>query len=114
METPRLTVALSQIGELRAQEVVNLSDRRRSIPGALLAGFFRRLWMSLTVRVPVDAVRIQSQPPRGKRLTRRFAYVRCLRARAERAQHSRSGKASLRRREIFPHTVPIRRSSRLS
>lgn len=55
VETPRLTVALSQIGELRAQEVVNLSDRRRSIPGALLAGFFRRLWMSLTVRVPVDA-----------------------------------------------------------
>ena len=55
VETPRLTVALSQIGELHAQEVVNLSDRRRSIPGALLAGFFRRLWMSLTVRVPVDA-----------------------------------------------------------
>ena len=55
VETPRLTVALSQIGELRAQEVVNLSDRRRSIPGALLAGFFRRLWMPLTARVPVDA-----------------------------------------------------------
>ena len=55
VETTRLTVALSQIGELRAQEVVNLSDRRRSIPGALLAGFFRRLWMSLTARVPVDA-----------------------------------------------------------
>ena len=54
-ERVRLTVALSQIGELRAQEVVNLSDRRRSIPGALLAGFFRRLWMSLTARVPVDA-----------------------------------------------------------
>ena len=55
VETTKLTVALSQIGELRAQEVVNLSDRRRSIPGALLAGFFRRLWMSLTARVPVDA-----------------------------------------------------------
>lgn len=55
VEAPRLTVALSQIGELRAQEVVNLSDKHRSIPGALLAGFFRRLWMSLTARVPVDA-----------------------------------------------------------
>lgn len=55
VEVPKLTVALSQIGELRAQEVVNLSDKRRSIPGALLAGFFRRLWMSLTARIPVDA-----------------------------------------------------------
>lgn len=55
VETPKLTVALSQIGELRAQEVVNLPGRRRSIPGALLAGFFRRLWMSLTARIPVDA-----------------------------------------------------------
>ena len=55
VETPRLTVALSQIGELRAREVVNLSDKQRSIPGALLAGFFRRLWMSLAHRVPRDA-----------------------------------------------------------
>ncbi len=55
VETPKLTVALSHVGEMQAQEVVKLSDRRRSIFAALLAGFVRKLWMSLTSRIPKDA-----------------------------------------------------------
>ncbi len=55
VETPRLTVALSQIGELHVQEAVNLPDKGRGIVGALLAGFVRRLWMALKRRIPVDA-----------------------------------------------------------
>lgn len=55
VETPRLTVAMSQIGELRAHEVVNLPDKGQSIWTALVSGFFRRLWLNLTNRIPVDA-----------------------------------------------------------
>lgn len=52
---PKLTVALSEIGEMDVKDVVNLTDKRRSIFGAMLAGFFRRLWLSLTHHIPVDA-----------------------------------------------------------
>ena len=44
--TPKLTVALSEVGEMDAQEVVNLPNKRRGILAALFAGFCRRLWMS--------------------------------------------------------------------
>ena len=53
--TPKLTVALSEVGEMDAQEVVNLPNKRRGILAALFAGFCRRLWMSLTHRLPMDA-----------------------------------------------------------
>lgn len=53
--TPKLTVALSEVGELDAHEVVNLSNKRRSILAALVAGFCRKLWMSMTHRIPMDA-----------------------------------------------------------
>lgn len=60
--TPKLTVAISEVGEMDVQDLVNLSDKRRSIFGALAAGFFRRLWMSLTHRIPTDAAHAPAQP----------------------------------------------------
>ena len=60
--TPKLTVALSEIGEMDVKDVVNLTDKRRSIFGAVLAGFFRRLWLSLTHQIPADAECIPEQP----------------------------------------------------
>lgn len=55
VETPRLTVAVCQVETLRADDVVYLTARRRSIIGALFMGFVRRLWMMLKARIPVDA-----------------------------------------------------------
>lgn len=55
VDTPKLLVARSEIGELRAGEVVNLPDRERSILAALAAGFFRRLWLGLLHKLPRDA-----------------------------------------------------------
>lgn len=60
--TPKLTVALSEIGEMDVKDVVNLTDKRRSIFGAMMAGFFRRLWLSLTHRIPMDAENAPVQP----------------------------------------------------
>lgn len=55
VDTPKLLVARSEIGELRAGDVVNLPDRNRSILAALAAGFFRRLWLGLLHKFPKDA-----------------------------------------------------------
>lgn len=55
VETPKLIAAQSEIGQLRAKEVVSLPDRRRSILAALTAGFFRRLWLDVLHRLPRDA-----------------------------------------------------------
>lgn len=55
VETPRLTVAVCQVETVRADQVIYLTARKRSIIGALFAGFVRRLWMMLKARVPVDA-----------------------------------------------------------
>ena len=55
VETPKLTVGKSKIGTLRAADVVNLPEKERGILRALAAGFLRRLWLSLTHRIPVDA-----------------------------------------------------------
>lgn len=55
VDTPKLTVAKNKIGSLHAADVVNLPEKKRSIAGTLVAGFVRRLWLSLTHRIPVDA-----------------------------------------------------------
>ena len=55
VETPKLTVGKSKIGTLRAADVVNLPEKKRGMLRALAAGFLRRLWLSLTHRIPVDA-----------------------------------------------------------
>ena len=55
VETPKLTVGKSKIGTLRAADVVNLPEKKRGILRALAAGFLRRLWLSLTHRIPADA-----------------------------------------------------------
>ena len=55
VETPSLTVAVCQVEHLRAGTIVYLAAKRRGILMALLAGFVRRLWMTLKRRIPVDA-----------------------------------------------------------
>ena len=55
VETPRLTVAVCQVETLRADQVVYLTARKRSVIGTLFAGFVRRFWMMLKAHIPVDA-----------------------------------------------------------
>ena len=55
VETPSLTVAVCQVEHLRAGNIVYLAAQRRGILMALLAGFVRRLWMTLKRHIPVDA-----------------------------------------------------------
>lgn len=55
VETPKLTVAKSQVSTLKAGDVINLPEKKRGIVRSLMTGFFRRLWLSMTHRIPVDA-----------------------------------------------------------
>lgn len=59
VEVPKLTMAKHNIGTLKADDVITLPEKKRGIVGTLAAGFFRRLWLSLTHRVPVDAPYVQ-------------------------------------------------------
>lgn len=49
VEAGKLTVAISEIDEVKAQEVVNLAPKKRSLLGTLLASVLRSFWTSLTV-----------------------------------------------------------------
>ena len=59
VEVPKLTMAKHNIGTLKADDVITLPEKRRGIVGTLVAGFFRRLWLSVIHRIPVDAPYVQ-------------------------------------------------------
>ena len=49
VETGRLTVTLSEIDEVKAEEVVNLTPKKRTLFGTLFASLLRSIWTALTV-----------------------------------------------------------------
>ena len=49
VETGRLAVTLSEIDEVKAEEVVNLTPKKRTLFGTLLASLLRSIWTALTV-----------------------------------------------------------------
>ena len=49
VETGRLTVTLSEIDEVKAEEFVNLTPKKRTLFGTLLASLLRSFWIALTV-----------------------------------------------------------------
>lgn len=49
VETGRLTVTLSEIDEVKAEEVVNLTPKKRTLFGTLFASLLRSIWTVLTV-----------------------------------------------------------------
>ena len=49
VETGRLTVTISEIDEVKAEEVVNLTPKKRTLIGTLLASLLRSIWTALTV-----------------------------------------------------------------
>ena len=68
VEARKLTVSKHQISELRVEEFTYLPEKKRGVIGALLSGFFRRLWLS--VRPHPDQRALQAVIPkceRGKR-----------------------------------------------
>ena len=50
VETGKLTVALSELGEVKAEEVVHLRKKKRSLFGTLFASLLRSWWTSLTAK----------------------------------------------------------------
>lgn len=50
VETGKLTVSISEIDEVKAQEVINLTPKKRSLFGTLLASTLRTFWTHLTMR----------------------------------------------------------------
>lgn len=48
METGRLTVSISEIDEVKADEVINLTKKKRTLFGTLLAAALRSFWVGLT------------------------------------------------------------------
>lgn len=55
VEVPKLTVAKSNIGTLKAEDVINLSEKKRGIFGTLAAAFLNRLYLEVLRNAPVDA-----------------------------------------------------------
>lgn len=59
VETGKLTVAASEICEAKAEEIIHLTPKKRTLFGLLLASALRSLWTRLTVPAaqnsPVDA-----------------------------------------------------------
>ena len=49
VETGKLTVTLSEIDAVNAAEVVNLTPKKRTLIGTLLASLLRSIWTVLTV-----------------------------------------------------------------
>lgn len=49
VETGKLTVTLSEVDEVNAAEVVNLTPKKRTLFGTLLASLLRSIWTALTV-----------------------------------------------------------------
>ena len=66
VEVPKLTVSKHSINTLKAEDVVTLPEKKRGIAGTLLAGFFRRLWLSLRHRIPMDAEYVHINEPEAK------------------------------------------------
>ena len=62
VEARKLTVSKHQISELRVEEFTYLPEKKRGVIGALLSGFFRRLWLSVRHRTPINAPYKQSSP----------------------------------------------------
>lgn len=56
VETGRLTVAISEVDEVKAQEVVYLKPRKRSRFRLVLVSALRSFWTSLTTRPAKDTV----------------------------------------------------------
>ena len=48
VETGRLTVMISEIDEVKAEEVINLPFKKRSLFGTLLASALRAFWIAMT------------------------------------------------------------------
>ena len=55
VETPKLTVAVCQVEELKAEKLVYLADREPNALWAMVSGFFRWAWAKLKAHIPVDA-----------------------------------------------------------
>lgn len=67
VETPRLTVALSEIDQVKADEVVNLKPKKRGLLGTLLASAWRAFWLSLTVKPErAEVMDAEYEPASGK------------------------------------------------
>lgn len=49
VETGKLTAAISEVDEVVAQEVVNLTPKKRTLFGTLFASMLRSFWTALTV-----------------------------------------------------------------
>lgn len=65
--TGKLTVALSEIDEVQADEVIHLKPRKRSLFRLLLASALRSFWSSLTARpVKTEVMGTDIQPSKKK------------------------------------------------
>jgi len=55
VETGKLTVAISEVDEVKAEEIVNLRLKKRSLIGTLILSALRSFWTSLIVGENVEA-----------------------------------------------------------
>lgn len=74
VETGRLTVAISEISRVKADQVINLTGKKRTLFGTLLASALRVLWVRLTTpkagsNVVMDADFVQVEEDESGRQT---------------------------------------------
>jgi len=66
VETGKLTVAASEVSEAKADEIVHLTPKKRSLFGLLLVSALRSLWTWLTAPADQDEQRPAAERPEHK------------------------------------------------
>ena len=66
VETGKLTVAASEVSEAKADEIVHLTPKKRSLFGLLLVSALRSLWTWLTAPADQDEQRPAAEGPERK------------------------------------------------
>lgn len=93
VETVKLTVAASEISEVKADEIIHLVPKKRSLLRLLLVSALRSLWTRLTARAaqsrsveaapatqPPEAAVGESEEPKDEELARLVAIFKLLRS----------------------------------
>lgn len=108
VETGKLTAAISEVDEVVAQEVVNLTPKKRTLFGTLFASMLRSFWTALTAPGQKAEVKFWTLNlcPRRK-ATRKLCRVKGARSSLHLTRAHRKSKKSRKRQWTRNSTVSL-------
>ena len=107
VETGKLTAAISEVDEVVAQEVVNLTPKKRTLFGTLFASMLRSFWTALTApRQKAEVSGCCNLCPRRK-TTRKLCRMKGARSSLHLTRAHRKSKKSRKRQWTRNSTVSL-------